>query len=949
MTIMRMPSLAKSGLSLLLALALTASALVAAVVASVATASPASAAPTDPTNYKVTLAARVCTDQSLGGPSWPNVRANRARNNIQESLKNLGPDTNYTSNMVPPVDPDKEEAVIGGQAACDPLVGQPITFGSQINGKAPAPVNGSSNPYLSKVGGNVTGVNATNDTTTSVPRLNNQGQPVGSETIAGAVTVTLNEAQLAQAQKNALWTMGGTTADALPTNDTFSSGGYSFAALRCNTDALNGDNVEFIGYRSGQTHVFCYAWYIGDPGPPPPTPGTITLKKSAPAAPNQSFGFQGDVSFTQDGKFPMRDSVAHPGDVFSETRSPGLWNITETTLPSGWNLQSIICTQDSGSSVVTNLGTRSAAMTLGEGGNITCTFNNALAPPPDSNLRIAKVTFGSTGTFPFELTGPTGGGTTSLTTTNDQGQDPDSHLFSGITSGAYTMTETLPATTVDGYWDVTSVVCIDDTGAEVPNTGSGTTRTIQVSVVAADVPEITCTWANTFTATASLEIRAKTIGGDNTAINYLTGALNPDTGECDVLPYSPFFYDQNADTTGGPGFHVAVPAADTEDQPLQTYCIGGTRPTEGADPSWVTKSIVCSPEDAIDPNAPFITTPDVAFAMVRPLAGQKVTCDFTYVKRSTLTLTKDVLGGNDLRDRPVVVELNCTTSSLDDPDNWPKIVTVPIDETTGELADIYVDGDIDGNDTCQGEETDNGAKDPTAQATINPFWNGAVWPAGSGKTLKFEKVASLAGTTATNDSSVTTNVTSGPCILNGVDLTAASGTGTCDLKFTAAGNPGVVTTTTAWSATNAAVEGEGNLTAALPIAAGEDRAIAFTDSYTQAAMTITTNRTVALTKDRQAIDCSINPNQFKCKQTRAGQPIKWRAFCKPFKQNAVRGDLFYCKVKVFKNGRVKITNVRGLPVLITLTGKAKATANYAAWTKTWQWKVKKNGKTKRVS
>jgi hypothetical protein len=41
------------------------------------------------TGYWVTIAARVCD-------AYTDIHANKARNNIQESLKDLGPDTPYT-------------------------------------------------------------------------------------------------------------------------------------------------------------------------------------------------------------------------------------------------------------------------------------------------------------------------------------------------------------------------------------------------------------------------------------------------------------------------------------------------------------------------------------------------------------------------------------------------------------------------------------------------------------------------------------------------------------------------------------------------------------------------------------------------------------------------------------------------------------------------------------
>lgn len=933
----------RSALSVLLSLAVAAAALVAVAIASVATAAPASAAPTDPTDYSVTLVARYCSDTSGATTTWPNVRANRARNNIQETLKNLGPDTNYSNNMIPPVNPDKEEAAITGQLPCTPFVGMPLTFGSNIDGKSPLPAAPS--PYLSRVGGNVTGVNATNTTTASVPRLDDSGNPVGTQTIAGAVTVQLNQAQLDQARKNSLWTMGGTRADSLPAAGPFANpADYNFAALRCNTDALNGDNVEYVGFRSGQKHAFCYAWYIGDPVAPPPVPGTITIKKAAPEATNQSFGFQGDISFNPGGTFTMRDSGSYPGDVFSETRAPGAWYVRETTLPNGWNLTGISCVDGSGSSTVVDLGNKRVDITLAAGSNVTCTFSNDLAPPPESNLRIAKVSFGSTGTFPFELSGPTGGGTTSLTTTNDHGEDPDSHLFTGITSGTYTMSETLPAPSAAGTWAVRSVLCVDDNGTEVPTTGTGPSRNIVVDVVGTGVPEITCTWANEFTPLASLKIRAKTIGGDNAAINYLTTVQDPSTKECDP---SAGLYDQNADTTGGPGFHEATPVTPADsmiDQPIQTYCIGGTRPTAGVDPSWVTKSVDCGPDSAIDFNAPFGTSTFFTFAVVQVKSGQTVTCDFTYVKRAALKLTKDVLSGNGLRSGDVKIELMCDNAPLNPLLGWPKVLTVPVNQTTGEIADIYVDGvDNDGTDTCHATELENGSGGAQPQAEITPFWRGSAWNSGT-RSLENQKTATLSGTRASNNKPVTITLDSGKCTLEGMILTAKAGSGKCELGYSAEGNPGVVSATTRWSLTNAASSGEGTETGDFAVVPGQDRTIGFTDDYTQDATIITANRTVDLLKGSQTVNCIRKPmaggKVIDCgPKTEQGQKIKWKVSCRPLGQ-AKRGDLAYCKVKVNANGKVKVKAVSKRGALVKLTATAKGNANYRPWTKTWTWRVK---------
>ena len=72
----------------------------------------------------VTIAARECDDYS-------DIRANLARNNIMESLQDLGADTLYTSGD--PVDPVHE---LAGQPTCRPITGWQFTFGDGLISKA---------------------------------------------------------------------------------------------------------------------------------------------------------------------------------------------------------------------------------------------------------------------------------------------------------------------------------------------------------------------------------------------------------------------------------------------------------------------------------------------------------------------------------------------------------------------------------------------------------------------------------------------------------------------------------------------------------------------------------------------------------------------------------------------------------------------------------------------
>src|SRR5262245_11880378 len=72
----------------------------------------------------VTIAARECD-------SYQDIRGNLARNDIMESLQDLGADTLYQSGDQ--VDPRTE---LRGQPKCRPLVGWRFTFGSSYQSKA---------------------------------------------------------------------------------------------------------------------------------------------------------------------------------------------------------------------------------------------------------------------------------------------------------------------------------------------------------------------------------------------------------------------------------------------------------------------------------------------------------------------------------------------------------------------------------------------------------------------------------------------------------------------------------------------------------------------------------------------------------------------------------------------------------------------------------------------
>ena len=171
--------------------------LAALVLAVAATLAPAGAGAATG-DLKVTIAARTCD-------AYTDIFANRARNNIMESLRDLGPDTPYSDNQAAdPVRPEKED--LSPQSRCKPLPNWTFTLGKGYRTRAVSGPWGSlsivTNPFTTAV-----------TTKTSTPLLNNAGQNTG-DTIAGATTITLTQEQAnLAARPNSLWIQGGTTTD----------------------------------------------------------------------------------------------------------------------------------------------------------------------------------------------------------------------------------------------------------------------------------------------------------------------------------------------------------------------------------------------------------------------------------------------------------------------------------------------------------------------------------------------------------------------------------------------------------------------------------------------------------------------------------------------------------------------------------------------------------------
>ncbi|WP_457030699.1 prealbumin-like fold domain-containing protein [Kitasatospora sp. P5_F3] len=431
------------------ALRCTALALAAAAVLS---AGPAAAEPRATGDLKLTLVARVC-------PSYSDVMANRQRGDNMQSLEDLGKDSVYTEGQ--PVAPDIEAA---NDPNCTPLTGWRFALGSGIGGEV---------QDLSTVTPVPDGLTQAT-TLASVPELDANRNDTG-RSLAGAVTVDLDDSLITVARNRRLQIQGGTPTD--PLNQQLLGNTYSFATLRCAVDNQRADNVDRAAYPTGSTHVFCYYYAVRKPS----RPGTVVVRKHVVGATTaQPFAFDGNLSYNPGGLFQLTAGPGSDGEQTFQRAAGGEagqpWTVQER-VPNGWTMTALACTSADGTSATTTSGTR-ASITLAAADTVTCTYTDA---PSDSvaPLTLLKQTDGGAG-GPFGFTAEDGTDLGRATTAH-----PDTPVAAGttyLTPGRHTVTEAIP----DG-WSIGAVSC------------QGTTAVPSADGFTLDLPSggATCTVTNT--------------------------------------------------------------------------------------------------------------------------------------------------------------------------------------------------------------------------------------------------------------------------------------------------------------------------------------------------------------------------------------------------------------------------------------------------------------------
>ena len=436
--------------------------------------------------YTITYAARSCD-------KYTDVMANQARNNLMETLKDVGANTLYATrgNVVRP---DVEDDPASGQSACQPLLDWSFASGFVTDGKDTG-TYGS----LSRVR---TPINHTVVTASQTDELDEFGNNTG-RTILGAITYTLTDTEVAQTTGGKrFWVQGGVRGNPLNQKENR----YGFAGLRCATDNLNADNVEWVSFANSARHRFCYGYYVT----PPPVKATIIVRKvltgSSSVVP---FTFHGDISYAADNSFAV-----NAGSSESFIRAANYpWTFSEDDVQSPYGFASVSCVSAQGTSTMTtDPATRSAVVTASPNDVVTCTFTNKFQPK--TQLEVHKVTQGNTGSFDFTVNGVAASGIA----VSQVGTPVQVYSKNGLVGGSQvTISEGTLPTAVGGAWTTPTLECsaVDSSGGALaqPSVSGNVLTGATVTLSANDSSKNECIITNTFVPDAKVRIHAKVIGG----------------------------------------------------------------------------------------------------------------------------------------------------------------------------------------------------------------------------------------------------------------------------------------------------------------------------------------------------------------------------------------------------------------------------------------------------
>ena len=509
---------------------------------------------------------------------------------------------------------------------------------------------------------------------------------------------------------------------------------YGFGALRCAFDNLNGDNVEWIAFRQGYQHVFCYYYAVR----PPPEAGIINVVKRVDGQLNgpSTFAYRGNISYEDvngdgEGRFgltvaPNETPASQRADIQFVRAAGDVWSFEEQPYPGGLFLpESLTCTGPSTSSW-TIVG-RKASVRLGDGDTVTCTYVNTPYVPRTGYLSLEKVTRGGIGSFPVSITPPGAAASTYTATTTAEdvavlvAETPD-----GAT-GTWAATETLPAVTPAGRWVSTSLICDGAVISTTTAAGPGGTTLVSASRPISAGETVACQWTNTFEPDGRILIEKVTRDGTGPFSFIVTASAG--VGSAPPLRSVALADVRVPDT-------VTTAVVGGGDPPLtglsvrgdgtSTFLVQEFGPVDTASASWRNVSVACRDQESgrsvLGAQAP------LGFASIRlTAASPHVVCRFTNVLQPTATLqvTKRILGPFGDRHGAVQIDVSCA-------DGTSARLSVAAGAGTTSLAAPVV---LRATTTCTVREARDGATDQAVVSATTVSVDGGAPVAGGTATV----------------------------------------------------------------------------------------------------------------------------------------------------------------------------------------------------------------------
>ena len=215
-----------------------------------------------------------------------------------------------------------------------------------------------------------------------------------------------------------------------------------------------------------------------------PETGAIIIHKQASFESDRQFGFSSTVP--GHGSFSLVDDGSGSGDTITFLGlAPGPYTVTEL-VPSGWELNSIVCSWSGESQVELNISAGQASIGLAANDTVECTFTN---DPHPGTIVIQKFT------DPSGLGGFYFGFTDDIADPNGfELSDGEEKVFSEVEPGTYAVTEIDPGETLADAFSLSELVCEDSDTEGTPsewNLGQG------LATINLDPGEtVTCSFTN---------------------------------------------------------------------------------------------------------------------------------------------------------------------------------------------------------------------------------------------------------------------------------------------------------------------------------------------------------------------------------------------------------------------------------------------------------------------